>query len=288
MNFVEVKQYSLLMRLNKPIGIFLVLWPTLWALWLAGAGSPNRVVMLIFILGCILMRSAGCVINDIADRRLDGFVTRTQDRPLPAARISVGAACALFLVLLSCAFLLVLLLNKITILLACMGALFAVGYPFLKRVTYLPQMGLGIAFSWGVPMAFAALTGAVSPQGWLVFFTAFLWPIIYDTMYAMVDRVDDIKVGIKSTAILFGKADRLLIGFLQSVFLLLLCLVGNVFQLTVFYYLSLVGVGILFIYQQLLIKDALPENCFKAFLNNNWVGCVIFLGIVLSYVNFSG
>jgi 4-hydroxybenzoate polyprenyltransferase len=197
-------------------------------------------------------------------------------------------ALLLFFSLMLLAFLLVLFLNKTAILLAIAGAVFASGYPFLKRITHLPQVGLGIAFSWGVPMAFAALTGTVSAAGWLVFFTAFLWPIIYDTQYAMVDRTDDVKINIKSTAILFGKADRLFVGLLQSIFLLLLCWIGNVFQLKLFYYLSLVGAGILFIYQQILIKNAVPANCFKAFLNNNWVGCIIFLGIVISYVNFSG
>ncbi len=288
MTLAELKQYSLLMRLNKPIGIFLVLWPTLWALWLAGAGKPNLTVVVIFILGCILMRSAGCVINDIADRKFDGFVARTRDRPLAAARVSVRSAFYLFLGLLFCAFILVLFLNKLTILLAFVGALLAAGYPFLKRVTHLPQLGLGIAFSWGVPMAFAAVTGAVASQGWSVFFAALLWPVMYDTMYAMVDRADDLKIGVKSTAILFGKADRCMIGVLQIFFLLLLCVVGKVFQLNVFYYLSLVGAGALFVYQQVLIKNALPKNCFKAFLNNNWVGCIIFLGIVLSYVNSCG
>jgi 4-hydroxybenzoate polyprenyltransferase len=281
MKFVE------LMRLNKPIGIFLVMWPTLWALWLASAGKPNKIVVFIFVLGCMLMRSAGCVINDIVDRRFDGFVTRTRNRPLPAEKISVRAAYMLFFSLLLCAFLLVLLLNKLTILLAFVGAVLAMSYPFLKRVTHLPQVGLGVAFSWGVPMAFAAATNTISSQAWLVFFTAFLWPIMYDTLYAMVDRVDDVKIGIKSTAILFGKADRLFVGLLQIIFLLLLCWVGHVFQLNLFYYLSLVVVGILFIYQQILIKDRLPKKCFKAFLNNNWVGGVIFLGIIMSYVNFS-
>lgn len=288
MNLGELKQYSLLMRLDKPIGIFLVLWPTLWALWLAGAGMPNLVVVSVYIIGCILMRSAGCVINDIADRKFDGFVARTRDRPLAAARVSVRSAFYLLLGLLLCAFLLVLLLNKLTIALAFVGVLLAVIYPFLKRITHLPQVGLGIAFSWGVPMAFASVTGSVSAQGWLVFFAALWWPIMYDTLYAMVDRADDLKIGVKSTAILFGKADRWIVGVLQVFFLLLLCLVGKVFQLNIFYYLSLAGAGVLFIYQQVLIKDGLPENCFKAFLNNHWVGCIIFLGIVLSYANCSG
>ncbi len=288
MNLDKMKQCALLMRIKKPIGFFLVLWPTLWALWLAGAGSPDKVVVFIFVLGCFLMRSAGCVINDIADRHFDGFVARTQDRPLPNSRIRVKDAMILFLSLLLCAFFLVLFLNKLTIFLAFIGALLAAGYPFLKRFTNLPQVGLGVAFSWGVPMAFSALTGTVSFQGWLVFFAAFLWPIMYDTLYAMVDRPDDMRIGVKSTAILWGRADKWMVGFLQIVFLLMLCWVGYVFQLTIFYYLSLVIAGILLIYQQVLIKDAIPENCFKAFLNNHWVGCVIFIGILLSYADCRG
>ncbi len=284
MNLAEIKQYSVLMRLNKPIGIFLVLWPTLWALWLAGAGKPDKVVVWVFVLGCIVMRSAGCVINDIADCRFDGFVARTRYRPLPTAKISVQSALILFFSLLLCALILVLFLNKLTLWFAMIGALLASGYPFLKRFTHLPQVGLGVAFSWGVPMVFVALTGAVSPQGWLVFFTAFLWPIMYDTLYAMVDRADDIKIGIKSTAILFGKADKVMVGCLQVFFLLMLGLLGHVFKLNLVYYFSLAGVGILFVYQQILIKDNVPENCFKAFLNNNWVGGIIFLGIMLSYL----
>jgi 4-hydroxybenzoate polyprenyltransferase len=287
MNFTKIKQFALLMRLDKPIGIFLVLWPTLWALWLASTGKPNVIIVLIFTVGCVLMRSAGCVINDIADRKFDGYVERTCERPLAAGRVSVREALVLFFILLLWAFLLVILLNKLTILLALIGAGLAIGYPFLKRYTHLPQVGLGAAFSWGVPMAFAACMGTVPAQGWLVFVTAFFWPIMYDTLYAMVDRVDDVKIGIKSTAILFGKADKILIGILQLIFLLLLCLVGYAFRLKAFYYVSVGISAILFLYQQLLIKDRLPENCFKAFLNNNWVGCVIFVGIVLCYVNFS-
>ncbi|MCD6039027.1 MAG: ubiA [Gammaproteobacteria bacterium] len=288
MNFVRVKQYFLLMRLDKPIGIFLILWPTLWALWLASRGRPNKVVLFIFILGSILMRSAGCVINDIADRRFDGFVERTRNRPLVMGNVSVKMALILFFILLFCAFSLVLLLNRATIFLAFIGAILATSYPFLKRFTYFPQVGLGIAFSWSVPMVFAALTGTVSLEGGLVFFTSFLWPIMYDTLYAMVDRADDVRIGIKSTAILFGKRDKLLIGLLQGAFLLLLGLIGYFFRLNLFYYVSLIGVGIVFIYQQWLIKDRLPADCFKAFISNHWVGFIIFCGITLNYANYSG
>ncbi len=286
MNRGMIKQLAFLMRLDKPIGIYLVLWPTLWALWLASAGKPNWTIVCIFIVGSVVMRSAGCVINDIVDHRFDGFVERTRYRPLVAGSISKKIAWSLFVGLLACAFLLVLCLNRFTVLLAWIGLVLAVGYPFLKRVTHLPQLGLGIAFSWGVPMAFAALTGRVSSAGWFVFFGAFVWPCMYDTLYAMVDRSDDVKIGVKSTAILFGKADKTLVGLMQILFLLLLCIVGFIFRLTLPYYLALVVAAGLFVYQQWLIKDRVPANCFKAFLNNHWVGCVIFIGIVLSYVNF--
>lgn len=288
MKFALLKQYVLLMRLDKPIGIFLVLWPTLWALWLAGSGKPPVAIVLIFILGCIVMRSAGCVINDIADRQFDKFVARTRHRPLAASKISVCSASYLFLSLMLCGFVLVLFLNKLTIELAFIGAVLAIIYPFLKRITHLPQIGLGLAFAWGVPMAFAAVTGEVTSEAWLLFSAAVVWPVMYDTLYAMVDRIDDVKIGVKSTAILFGKADRLMVGMLQILCLILLCKIGKDFRLNGFYYFGLFDAAILFIYQQILIKDRLPKNCFAAFLNNNWVGCVIFLGIVLHYVNYFG
>jgi 4-hydroxybenzoate polyprenyltransferase len=278
-----MKYFISLLRLDKPSGIFLLLWPTLWALWLAGKGKPDLVIVSIFILGVILMRSAGCVINDIADRHIDCLVARTQDRPLAAGKVTLQAALLLFFVLMFCAFLLVLLFNRLTILLAFVGALLAIGYPFLKRFTHLPQVGLGLAFSWGVPMAFAALTDTLPVKGWLFFFVAVLWPIIYDTQYAMVDRADDVRIGVKSTAILFGKMDKWLLGLLQILFLVLLLMVGYFFQLTRVYYLSVIGAGILFIYQQILIKDRLPQQCFKAFKSHCWVGGIIFLGIFLNY-----
>lgn len=279
-----VKNYFYLMRMHKPIGIFLLLWPTLWALWLSSEGKPNLIILTIFILGVILMRSAGCVINDIADRNFDAHVARTRERPLAAGKISVKSALILFFILIFCAFLLVLFLNKLTILLACAGVLFALFYPFLKRITHLPQLGLGLAFAWGVPMAFAADTNTVSSAAWMVFAAAAVWPVIYDTMYAMTDRLDDIKIGVKSTAILFGKKDKWLIAGLQCLFLSLLIATGITFELRWIYYVSLVFVGIFFVYQQWLIKQRIPENCFKAFLNNNWVGLIIFVGILLSYL----
>lgn len=281
----KLKPYISLMRLDKPIGIFLLVWPTLWALWLAGAGKPPFQIVLIFILGVILMRSAGCIVNDIVDQRVDGYVARTHQRPLVIGSVSTQAAMILFLSLMLCAFSLVLLLNKLTLCLAFVGAILAIIYPFLKRFTYLPQVGLGFAFSWGVPMAFAAVTNSVPVFSWVIFFAAVIWSVIYDTLYAMVDREDDRKIGIKSTAILFGKSDKWITGLLQMIFLVLLSFIGFFYQLNKLYYLGIVSAAILFIYQQVLIRDRYPDNCFKAFLNNHWVGCVIYIGIVLGYVN---
>lgn len=281
MNRVMIKQYINLMRLNKPIGILLLLWPTLWALWLASDGKPHLSIVIIFILGVVLMRSAGCIINDYADRNFDQHVQRTRERPLVTGKVTVKAALTLFSILISCAFLLVLLLNRLTILLAFVGAALAIVYPFLKRFTNLPQVGLSLAYSWGVPMAFAAETNSISFSAWILFFTAILWPMIFDTFYAMVDRADDMKIGIKSTAILFGKWDKLIIAILQILFLLSLILVGYLFNLNKFYFLSLFIAAILFLYQQVLIKDRYREQCFKAFLNNHWVGLIVFVGIVL-------
>lgn len=279
-----MRAYWYLMRLDKPIGLFLLLWPTLWALWLAGNGRPNMGVVLVFMLGVILMRSAGCIVNDFADRHVDKYVERTKDRPLASGKITPRAALILFFVLMFAAFLLVLLLNRLTIELAFVGAGLAIFYPFMKRFTHLPQFGLGLAFAWGIPMAFSALTNEVSANAWVLFFAGALWPVIYDTMYAMVDRADDKVVGIKSTAILFGRYDRIVIGVLQVIFLGLLLQVGKRFQLNQYYFVSVGVAFILFLYQQWLIRDSdNRENCFKAFLNNHWVGMAIFIGIILSY-----
>lgn len=273
----KLKYYVLLMRLHKPIGILLLLWPTLWALWLVGA-SWN--IIAIFITGVVLMRSAGCIINDVVDKKWDGAVARTRERPLVTGKLSVREAFGLFAILLMLAFLLVLQLNTLTIALAFLGLIFAVIYPFLKRITHLPQVGLGIAFSWGIPMVFAAQLNTVPWDAWLLFAAAVLWPIIYDTFYAMTDKADDIKIGVKSTAIGWGNYDLFIIGFFQVAFLLLLIMVGLVFNLSHYYYMSLVLAGILFLYQQWLAKSRAPEKCFKAFLNNNWVGFIIFMGMV--------
>lgn len=277
----RLPQYAYLMRLDKPIGILLLLWPTLWAVWLASSGEPNILILFIFVIGVFLMRSAGCVINDIADRHFDKHVKRTQHRPLAAGRVTTKEALLLAASLIAIAFLFVLLCNRFTIMLAFVGAGLAVVYPLLKRVTNLPQLGLGLAFTWGVPMAFAAQTNHIGMAAWVLFLTGVIWPVIYDTMYAMVDKDDDVKIGVKSTAILFDNMDTVIIGLLQLLFTVMLVIVGLMFRLHFFYYLSLIVVTILFGYQQWLIKDRKPQECFKAFLNNNWVGLVIFLGIFL-------
>ncbi len=277
-------QYAYLSRLHKPVGIMLLLWPTLWALWLAGLGKPNFFILFIFIAGVILMRSAGCVVNDIADHEFDKHVERTKERPLAAGKLSVKEAYLFAATLAFIAFSLVLFCNWFTISLAIVGAALAVIYPLLKRYTHLPQLGLGLAFSWGVPMAFAAQTNSLSLKVWFLFVTAALWPVIYDTMYAMVDRNDDIKIGIKSTAILFNTMDRLIIGLLQILFVIMLIIVGLMFNLKLPYYLSLIIVTLLFVYQQWLIRKRQRENCFYAFTNNNLVGFAIFMGILSSYI----
>ncbi len=279
--YEKLKQYFYLIRLHKPIGILLLLWPTLWALWLASNGQPDWGIVAIFIAGVILMRSAGCVVNDIADKKWDGYVERTRGRPLVTGKISLKEAWIFFGILIASAFLLVWQLNGLTIILAFFGLLFAMIYPFLKRVTHLPQVGLGIAFSWGIPMAFAAELNEVPVSGWVLFFAAMVWPMIYDTFYAMTDKADDINVGVKSMAILFGEREQFFIGLLQMVFVLLMVWVGFFFRLGFYYFASLLVVSFLFFYQEWLIKDREPQKCFKAFLNNNWVGFAIFFGIVL-------
>ena len=277
-------QYAYLMRLDKPIGILLLLWPTLWALWLASHGLPNTKILLVFIPGVVLMRSAGCVLNDIADRNFDGHVARTRTRPLAAGAVSVKEALIVAGILCLIAFLLVLNCNTYTIILSLVGALLAITYPLLKRLTQLPQIGLGIAFTWGVPMAFAAVQDEVTGRAITLFLTGLLWPIIYDTMYAMVDRNDDRKIGVKSTAILFAQMDTVVIGLLQAVFVLMMAVVGIMFCLRKIYFISLIFVAGLFIYQQWIIRHRDPTQCFAAFLNNNWVGLTIFAGIALSYI----
>jgi 4-hydroxybenzoate polyprenyltransferase len=275
--------YLQLTRLNRPIGIYLVLWPTLWSLWLAAKGAPDIKNLIIFILGCILMRSAGCVINDYADRDFDGRVQRTRDRPLATGAVSSLEAIALFVGLCFLSFILVLFTNWLTIKLAFAGLALAISYPFMKRYTHLPQVVLGAAFGWAIPMAFAAQSGEVPLATWLVFTAALLWTVCYDTFYAMVDREDDLKIGVKSTAVLFGELDRVMTGSLQVLALLTLLLVGKRFELSWVYYVSVAVAAGLFAYQQYLIRDRERNACFAAFLNNNWVGIVIFIGIVGHY-----
>ena len=279
----RVRQYLLLMRLDRPIGIFLLLWPTLWALWLAGRGHPRPAVVLVFVTGVVLMRSAGCVINDYADRHVDPHVARTRQRPIAAGKVAPREALILFAVLCLAAFALVLSMNWLTVMLSFGGAALAAVYPFMKRHTHLPQVVLGMAFGWAVPMAYAAQTGAVPPAAWLLFVATVLWTTAYDTMYAMVDRPDDLRIGVKSTAILFGGADRHLIALIQALFFVAMVMIGRQLQLGVYYYAGLVMAMMLAIYQLALIWRREPEGCFKAFLNNNWFGAAVFAGIAAHY-----
>lgn len=272
--------YYELTRLNKPIGILLLLWPMYWALWIASNGTPDLLVFCVFTLGVILMRSAGCVINDYADRRLDPHVSRTQQRPIVTGRVTAAEALQLFAVLVLASFLLVLLMNKLTIWLSFGGVFLAALYPFMKRYTHLPQVFLGLAFGWAIPMVYAAQTNSVPPIAWLLFVATVIWAVVYDTMYAMVDREDDLKIGIKSTAILFGDLDKVLIGFFQLLFFVALILVGQKAGLGVYYFAGLWAAGGFALYHQWLIKDREPAKCLSAFLNNNWLGFVVFMAIV--------
>jgi len=279
----NIPAYLRLMRVDRPIGSLLLLWPTLWSLWLAADGLPDIPLLLIFIAGTVLMRSAGCVINDYADRRVDGFVARTESRPLVTGSASAEEAIALFIALALMAFVLVLFTNPLTILLSVVGAALASVYPFMKRYTHLPQLGLGAAFSWSIPMAFAAQAGHLPAALWLVYLANVLWTVVYDTIYAMVDREDDVKVGIKSTAILFGEADRHIVGVLQALTVACLLLVGLQFSLTWPYYLAIAAVAGQFLWHQRLIWQRERTACFRAFLANNSVGLCVFLGIALHF-----
>ncbi|HAU01975.1 MAG TPA: 4-hydroxybenzoate octaprenyltransferase [Porticoccaceae bacterium] len=272
-----------LMRLDRPIGTYLLLWPTLWALWFASAGHPSPRNLLIFTLGVVVMRAAGCVINDYDDRHVDGAVARTKNRPLPAGEVTPATALALFFVLLVAALGLVLLTNSLTIKLAFGGAAVAALYPFLKRVTHLPQLGLGVAWAWSTPMAFAAETNALPPALWVVFAAIVFWTIAFDTYYAMVDREDDVEVGIKSTAILFGRYDLLIIGLLQVGVLVLLAIAGGLFDRGALYFVSLAVAAGYFINQYRISRRRDRDACFAAFLNNHRVGMVIFIGLALDY-----
>ena len=277
-------QYARLMRLDKPIGIWLLLWPTLWGLWIAAKGQPDPKIFLVFVLGAITTRSAGCVINDFADRKIDPKVARTKARPLAAGTVAPAEALILFFALSLIAIALVLTLDPLTQMLAMVGALLIIIYPFMKRFFSAPQLILGAAFGWGIPMAFAAQTGNIPRLAWLMWLAAMIWAVIYDTMYAMADRADDLKVGIRSTAILFGTADVFIVTLLQVTLVLALGLIGAAAQLGNWYmgFLAL-GAGFLF-FQRSLIKDRQPQQCFRAFMNNQYFGATIFIGIALDYL----
>lgn len=274
--------YCRLMRIDKPIGSLLLLWPTLWALWLAGGGMPTIRILLVFVAGVFLMRAAGCVVNDYADRHVDGHVKRTASRPLPSGAVGETESKVLFVILVLASFGLVLTLNMMTIWLSVAALALAWIYPFMKRVTHLPQVVLGAAFGWSIPMAYAAVSEALPLTCWLLLLANICWTVAYDTLYAMVDRDDDLRIGVKSTAILFGRHDRLIVGLLQVVTLLLLLLIGYLMQLSVAFYWSLLLAGALFMHQQRLIVRRERDACFQAFLNNNYVGLVLFLGIFLA------
>lgn len=273
-----------LMRLDKPVGIYLLLWPTLWALWVAAEGIPDFSVLVIFTLGVIFMRSAGCVINDFADRKVDGHVERTINRPLVTGAVTSKQALILFFTLLSASFILVLFTNTLTIQLSFAGAALAAIYPFMKRHTHLPQVFLGAAFSWAIPMAFAAQADALPKYIWLIYIANLSWTVAYDTMYAMVDRDDDIKIGVKSTAVLFGDADKLMIGILQGIAILCLFMLGSELALNAFYYLGLfIAIGLM-AHQQWLIRARDREGSFAGFINSHWVGVAVWLGLILAYL----
>ncbi|BBL72412.1 4-hydroxybenzoate octaprenyltransferase [Methylogaea oryzae] len=275
--------YWRLMRFDKPIGILLLLWPALWALWIAGNGRPTVANVAVFVLGVVLMRAAGCVINDYADRDFDPHVERTRQRPIAAGMVQPKEALVLFVALCLVAFALVLTRNLMTIALSVVGAFLAATYPFMKRYTHLPQAYLGLAFGWAVPMAFAAETQALPLTAWVLYLATTLWALVYDTMYAMVDRDDDLKIGVRSTAILFGAWDRQVVGALQVCMLLALVAVGQLQGLGLSYYLGLAAAAGFSAYQQWLIRHHEKPRCFQAFLNNHWYGAAVFLGIFLDY-----
>jgi 4-hydroxybenzoate polyprenyltransferase len=276
--------YARLMRLDRPIGIWLLLWPTLWALWIGGRGKPNPHIFIVFVVGTVLMRSAGCAINDYADRSLDPHVARTKDRPLAAGRISTLEALTLFAVLSMTALMLALQLNRSTLLLAVVGGFLAISYPFIKRFLSVPQMYLGLTFGWGIPMAFEAQLEQVPRVAWLLLLANVLWVTVYDTIYAMVDRDDDIRIGVRSTAILFGDSDRHIIAVLQLMTLLSLYLVGRMVHLRYWYDAGLWVGALFFIYQLWLIRARDRDACFRAFLNNNYFGMAVFIGMALEYL----
>lgn len=276
--------YIKLMRLDRPIGILLLLWPTLGALWIAAEGLPEPTVLIVFILGVIIMRSAGCAINDFADRHVDGMVWRTQERPLATGELEAKDAVILFAVLAIIAFFLVSLLNTMTIWMSLVGVFLAASYPFMKRYTHLPQLYLGVAFGWAIPMAFAAQTETVPIIAWLLFLANIIWTTVYDTFYAMADRDDDLLAGIKSTAVLFGEDDLTIQAVLQASYIVVMLLIGQELQMSWIYYLALIVAAGLFVYQLYLSRHRDAKACLRAFLNNNWLGGSLFVGIVLHYL----
>jgi len=279
----QFQNYVELMRLDKPIGIWLLLWPTLWALWLAGEGNPDPGIFAVFMFGVVIMRSAGCVLNDLADRNIDPYVERTRMRPIASGAVAPLEALTLFVALALIAVGLAAMLNRPAQVLAVIGAGLTIVYPFIKRIISIPQFVLGAAFGWAVPMAFAAQTGETAQLAWLVFGTALIWAVIYDTFYAMVDRDDDLKVGTKSTAILFGDADLFVIGGLQLLMLVALVFIGDMAKLGLWYYGSIALAAMLMAWHQWLARDRQAAGCFRAFLHNQYIGMIIFIGIVLHY-----
>ena len=281
------RQYALLMRLDKPVGSFLLLWPTLWALWIASAGLPSALLLFVFVAGVFLTRSAGCIMNDYADRDFDRHVARTRERPLTTGTVSTREAFLLIGALLTIAFLLVLTTNRLTVLLA-FGAIPIAGiYPYMKRYTYVPQLFQGLSFSWGIIMAFAAVQDSVPKVAWLVFIANILWSMVYDTTYAMADRDDDMKIGIKSTAILLGESDRLFVAVVQALMFSVFLIIGHQLKFGWLYYFFLGGAAAVALYHQWLIRERRPELCFRAFRYNNYLGAAVFAGIVLHYM-FNG
>lgn len=280
----QFPHYLKLIRFDRPIGSYLLLWPTLIALWVAAQGVPDLRILLIFVIGTFLMRSAGCAINDYADRDIDAHVERTENRPLATGAISPNEALGVFGVLGLLSFILVLQLNLLTIILSVVALILAASYPFMKRVHMLPQVHLGLAFAWAIPMAYAALNNELpNASNWLIFITAVIWTTAYDTIYGMADREDDLKLGLKSTAILFGDHDRLIVGLMQLTVVILLSVLGALESFGVIYYLGLFTASLFFVYQQYLIREYDRKLCFQAFLNNNWFGMVVFIALALDY-----
>lgn len=280
----QFPHYLKLIRFDRPIGTLLLLWPTLWALWIAADGLPSLKILVIFIIGVFLMRSAGCAINDYADRNFDGDVARTETRPLATGAITAKEAIGVFIVLAIASFLLVIQLNWLTIAMSFVALALAASYPFMKRIHMLPQVHLGVTFGWAIPMAYTAVHNQLPDlSNWIIFITAVIWTTAYDTLYGMADREDDLKLGLKSTAILFGDNDKIIVGMMQLTVAIMLTIIGVLESLGGFYYLGIALASIFFVYQQYLIRDRESVPCFHAFLNNNWFGLVVFAGLMLDY-----